>query len=67
VIAEELPERLVPSDWVKKWSHAEVDAGADIVVMHGPPLVRGVKIYRNRPIFYDLGTTMTMGISARAA
>jgi poly-gamma-glutamate synthesis protein (capsule biosynthesis protein) len=24
--------------------------------MHGPPLVHGVEIYRNRPIFYDLGT-----------
>lgn len=52
---EELPERLVPPDWIKKWTHAEVDAGADIVVMHGAPLVHGVEIYRNRPIFYDLG------------
>jgi poly-gamma-glutamate capsule biosynthesis protein CapA/YwtB (metallophosphatase superfamily) len=52
---EELPERLVPPDWIKKWTHAEVDAGADIVVMHGAPLVHGVEIYRYRPIFYDLG------------
>lgn len=52
---EELPERLVPPEWIKKWAHAEVDAGADIVVMHGAPLVHGVEIYRNRPIFYDLG------------
>ena len=33
----------------------EVDAGADIVVMHGAPLLHGVEIYRGRPIFYDLG------------
>jgi poly-gamma-glutamate capsule biosynthesis protein CapA/YwtB (metallophosphatase superfamily) len=52
---EELPERLAPPDWIKKWSHAEVEAGADIVVMHGAPVVHGVEIYRNRPIFYDLG------------
>jgi poly-gamma-glutamate capsule biosynthesis protein CapA/YwtB (metallophosphatase superfamily) len=55
MMAEELPERLVPPDWVKKWTHREIDAGADIVVMHGAPLVQGVEIYRNRPIFYDLG------------
>ena len=55
IFSEELPERLVPPPWIKKWTHAEVDAGADIVVMHGAPLVQGVEIYRGRPIFYDLG------------
>jgi poly-gamma-glutamate capsule biosynthesis protein CapA/YwtB (metallophosphatase superfamily) len=55
IFAEELPDRLSPPEWIKKWTHAEVDAGADIVVMHGAPVVQGVEIYRNRPIFYDLG------------
>lgn len=55
VMLEELPERLAPPDWLKKWTHAEVDAGADIIVMHGAPLLHGVEIYRGRPIFYDLG------------
>ena len=55
IMREELPERLVPPDWLKKWTHAEIDAGADIVVMHGAPLLHGVEIYRGRPIFYDLG------------
>jgi poly-gamma-glutamate synthesis protein (capsule biosynthesis protein) len=55
VFTEELPERLAPNDWLKKWTHAEVDAGADIVVMHGAPLLHGVEIYHGRPIFYDLG------------
>jgi poly-gamma-glutamate capsule biosynthesis protein CapA/YwtB (metallophosphatase superfamily) len=55
MMQEELPERLVPPDWIKKWTHAEVDAGADIVVLHGAPLVQGVEIYHNRVIFYDLG------------
>jgi poly-gamma-glutamate capsule biosynthesis protein CapA/YwtB (metallophosphatase superfamily) len=55
IFAEELPDRLVPPDWIKKWTHREVDAGADIVVMHGAPLVQGVEIYHNKPIFYDLG------------
>src|SRR5258705_5222043 len=55
IMLEELPERLVPPDWLKKWTHEEVDAGADIIVMHGAPLLHGVEIYRDRPIFYDLG------------
>jgi poly-gamma-glutamate capsule biosynthesis protein CapA/YwtB (metallophosphatase superfamily) len=55
MMQEELPERLVPPDWIKQWTHAEVDAGADIVVLHGAPLVQGVEIYHNRVIFYDLG------------
>jgi poly-gamma-glutamate synthesis protein (capsule biosynthesis protein) len=55
VFTEGLPERLAPNDWLKKWTHAEVDAGADIVVMHGAPLLHGVEIYHGRPIFYDLG------------
>ena len=55
ILNEELPERLAPADWLKKWTHEEIDAGADIIVMHGVPLVHGVEIYHNRPIFYDLG------------
>src|SRR6202142_879955 len=55
VFTEGLPERLAPNDWLKKWTHAEVDAGADIIVMHGAPLLHGVEIYHGQPIFYDLG------------
>jgi len=55
IMLEELPERLAPPDWLKKWTHAEIDAGADIVVMHGAPLLHGIEIYRGRPIFFDLG------------
>lgn len=55
IMLEELPERLAPPDWLKKWTHDEVDAGADIIVMHGAPLLHGVEIYHGRPIFFDLG------------
>lgn len=55
IFSEGMQERLAPNDWLKKWTHAEVDAGADIVVMHGAPLLHGVEIYHGRPIFYDLG------------
>jgi poly-gamma-glutamate synthesis protein (capsule biosynthesis protein) len=52
---EALPERLAPADWLKNWTHDEIDAGADIVVMHGAPLLHGVEIYRDRLILYDMG------------
>jgi poly-gamma-glutamate capsule biosynthesis protein CapA/YwtB (metallophosphatase superfamily) len=55
IFTEGMQERLAPNDWLKSWTHAEVDAGADIIVMHGAPLLHGVEIYRGKPIFYDLG------------
>ena len=55
IFTEGMPERLAPNDWLKKWTHEEIDAGADVIVMHGAPLLHGVEIYRGRPIFYDLG------------
>ena len=55
IFTEGMQERLAPNDWLKKWTHAEVDAGADIIVMHGAPLLHGMEIYHGRPIFYDLG------------
>jgi len=55
IFAEELPERLAPPDWIKTWAHAEIDAGANIVVMHGAPVLQGVEIYRGQLILYDLG------------
>jgi poly-gamma-glutamate capsule biosynthesis protein CapA/YwtB (metallophosphatase superfamily) len=55
IFTEGMQERFAPNDWLRKWTHAEVDAGADIVVMHGAPLLHGVEMYHGRPIFYDLG------------
>src|SRR5260370_1802823 len=51
IFTEGMQERLAPNDWLKKWTHAEVDAGADIIVMHGGPLLHGVEIYNGRPLF----------------
>ena len=32
-----------------------IDAGADLVVGHGPHLLRGLELYKGKPIFYSLG------------
>ena len=55
IFSEGMAERLAPNEWLRSWTHAEVDAGADVVVMHGAPLLHGVEMYHGRPIFYDLG------------
>lgn len=38
-----------------RFAHAVVDAGADIVVGHGPHVLRGMEWYRGRLIAYSLG------------
>jgi poly-gamma-glutamate capsule biosynthesis protein CapA/YwtB (metallophosphatase superfamily) len=55
IFSEGMAERLAPNAWLRDWVHAEVDAGADVVVMHGAPVLHGVEIFRGKPIFYDLG------------
>lgn len=37
------------------FSHTVVDAGADLVVGHGPHVVRGMEFYKGRLIAYSLG------------
>jgi poly-gamma-glutamate capsule biosynthesis protein CapA/YwtB (metallophosphatase superfamily) len=55
IFTEGMAERLAPNQWLIRWTHAEIDAGADVILMHGAPLLHGVEIYHGRPIFYDLG------------
>ncbi|MEV0152580.1 CapA family protein [Micromonospora sp. NPDC050686] len=38
-----------------RFSHAMIDAGADLVVGHGPHVLRGMEFYRGRLIAYSLG------------
>ncbi len=45
----------VPADFIVTVAHAAIDAGADIFVSHGPHVLRGVEIYKGRPILYSVG------------
>lgn len=46
------------------FSHAVIDAGADLVLGHGPHVLRAVELYRDRLIAYSLGNFCTYsGIS----
>lgn len=51
---------------VKEFAHAAIDAGADIVMGHGPHVPRAAELYNDRIIFYSLGNFCTpyrMGIA----
>jgi poly-gamma-glutamate capsule biosynthesis protein CapA/YwtB (metallophosphatase superfamily) len=49
---------------VVEFAHAMVDAGADLVLGHGPHVVRPMELYRDRLIAYSLGNFATYyGIS----
>lgn len=46
---------------VHAFSHAVIDAGADIVFGHGPHVVRATELYKDRFIIYSLGNFCTAG------
>ncbi|HLA70476.1 MAG TPA: CapA family protein [Steroidobacteraceae bacterium] len=49
---------------VVEFAHAMIDAGADLVLGHGPHVVRPMELYRDRLIAYSLGNFATYyGIS----
>jgi poly-gamma-glutamate capsule biosynthesis protein CapA/YwtB (metallophosphatase superfamily) len=46
------------------FARAAVEAGADLVIMHGPHVPRAIELYKNRLIAYSLGNFMTgQGVS----
>jgi poly-gamma-glutamate synthesis protein (capsule biosynthesis protein) len=47
--------RLVPAEFLVTFARAMVDAGADVFVGHGPHVLRGIEIYKGKPILYSLG------------
>ena len=45
----------VPAQFIEKFARRCIDAGASVIIGHGPHLVRGVEFYGNGVIFYSLG------------
>ena len=50
-----------PAHFLPPFARACIDAGADVFVAQGShALLRGLEIYKNKPIFYDPGDFMAM-------
>lgn len=44
-----------PAEFLRPLAHSLIDAGAHAVVGSGPHMLRGVELYRGKPICYSLG------------
>jgi poly-gamma-glutamate capsule biosynthesis protein CapA/YwtB (metallophosphatase superfamily) len=44
-----------PLQYMTEIAHAAIDAGADVVIGHGPHYSLPIELYRGRPIYYGLG------------
>jgi hypothetical protein len=48
----------------KRFAQEAIDKGADVIIMHGPHVPRGMDVYKDRLIIYSLGNFVTgAGIS----
>jgi len=52
-----------PADFAPGLAHQIIDAGADVYMGHGPHQLRGIEIYKGKPIFYSLGNFAMMNNS----
>jgi poly-gamma-glutamate synthesis protein (capsule biosynthesis protein) len=50
-----------PPDFLIRLFHDAVDAGADVILGGGPHSLRGVEIYKGRPVFYGMGVFFVKG------
>ncbi|MER9007632.1 CapA family protein [Mesorhizobium sp. M0862] len=44
-----------PLEYEQSFARRVIDEGADAYIVHGPHILRGIEIYKGRPIFYSLG------------
>jgi poly-gamma-glutamate synthesis protein (capsule biosynthesis protein) len=58
-----------PADFLRQFARDAIDAGASLVVGHGPHRLRGVEVFRHGAILYSLGNFLyqTEGLDFRAA
>ncbi|MCJ7835285.1 CapA family protein [Cuneatibacter sp. NSJ-177] len=45
-------------EFLEEYAHKAIDAGASVFVSHGAHYPRGMEVYKGKPIFYDLGSTV---------
>ena len=45
----------IPEPFLEAFAHICLAAGADVVLVTGPHVLRGIEIHQGKPIFYSLG------------
>lgn len=46
---------VIIADYQPIVAHAVIDAGADAIIGHHPHILKGIEVYKGKPIFYSLG------------
>ena len=54
-VLETMHHSTRPPDFYVDLAHQAIDSGADVWVGHGVQTLRGIEIYKGKPIFYGLG------------
>ncbi len=54
-VLEQMHLSTKPPEFYIDLAHQAIDVGADVFVGHGVQLLRGIEIYKGKPIFYGLG------------
>ena len=55
-------ELLAPVEFQREFARACIDGGADAFIGTGPHFLRGIEIYKGKPIFYGLGILVNCGL-----
>src|ERR1043166_952444 len=63
--AQKRTEVTVQPDFVREFAHRCIDEGADLFAGHGPHILMGIEIYRDKPIFYSLGNLIMQNETLR--
>jgi poly-gamma-glutamate synthesis protein (capsule biosynthesis protein) len=55
IVVLSLHEHWQKGGWLTDFAHQAIDAGADVFFVQGTHSMRGIEIYKGKPIFYGLG------------
>lgn len=59
-------DKAIPAQFLEKAARACIDEGADAIIGHGPHVLRGIEVYKGKPIFYSLGNFIFQNDSVAA-
>lgn len=48
-------DRANPAEFLVQFAHAMIDAGVDVFNAEGPHVLRGIEVYKGKPIYYSMG------------